>query len=253
MRPPAAASGETNRTFARQSALPTAFTRYGEAFPNVSAPTRTPKAVPRPRRNHVAIIFMPGGYTPARHTPTRKRNATPKPKLCAKNAKTALTTAPAIEQTVKRWRELMTSGRLRSAERSVPATKPSCTARVSQLVADSDRRHSARSAGATAEAENHRDMPSSSAVPSSASARQRPAPSDGSTFSTTALSKVLLLLCEDFIARRQTSAMVRVLKCSLKSCKHPKHEEDDKHNNYYEAKNIVPSYLPTMRTTKRTL
>src|SRR5947209_6036947 len=192
-RPPATASAETKRTFARQSALPTAFTRYGEAFPSVSAPTRTPSAVPRPRLNHVAMSFMPGGYTPARHTPTRKRKATPKPKPCANSPKAALTIAHAIAERVKRRRELMMSGRLRSAERSQPATKPNSTARVSQLVADSDSRHSARMAGATAEAENHRDIPRSSAAPKSASARQRPAPSAASTFSATALSKVFSL------------------------------------------------------------
>src|SRR5437763_4661957 len=57
-RPPAAASTETNRTLARQPALPTALTRYGEAFPSVSAPTRTPSAVPRPRLNHVGALTL---------------------------------------------------------------------------------------------------------------------------------------------------------------------------------------------------
>jgi hypothetical protein len=135
------------------------------------------------------MIFIPGGYTPARHSPVRKRSATPRPKLCAKRAKQALTEAPASAETVKRRRELMMSGRFKSAERSVPATKPSCTESVSQLVADSDRCHSARSAGATAEAENHRDIASSSAAPSSERARQRPALSLASVFSTTVLFK----------------------------------------------------------------
>src|SRR2546425_1135725 len=47
--------------------------RYGTAFPTVSAPTTVPIARPRPEENHVAIIFMAGGYTPARQNPVKKR------------------------------------------------------------------------------------------------------------------------------------------------------------------------------------
>src|SRR5215207_1393080 len=188
--PPTTASPDTNRTFERHTSLPTALTRYGEAFPKVSAPTSTPKAVPRPRRNHVAIIFIPGGYTPARHTPTKKRSTTPVTKSDAKSPNAALTTAPAKADSANNFRELITSGRFSSALKSVPATKPNCTASVSQPAADSDRLHSARSAGTTAEAENHRDMQSNSAAPSRASARQRPAPSTISVLSTTAPLKL---------------------------------------------------------------
>jgi hypothetical protein len=48
-------------TFVRQLADPIALTRYGEAFPSVRAPISTPRAKPRPERNQVAMIFIPGG------------------------------------------------------------------------------------------------------------------------------------------------------------------------------------------------
>src|SRR5258708_19805044 len=67
----------------------------------------------------------------------------------------------------------MMSGRLKSALKRVPATKPNCTESVSQLAAPSLRCHSLLSAGTTAEPLNQSDMPSSSAVASSASVRQR--------------------------------------------------------------------------------
>src|SRR3954467_2938570 len=106
-----------------------------------------------------------------------KRSVTPVAKSEAKSPKAALTTAPAKAESAKSFRELITSGRFRSALNKVPATKPSCTASVSQPAADSDRLHSARSAGTAADAENQSDMQSNSAAPSRASARQRPAPS----------------------------------------------------------------------------
>src|SRR5882762_3655435 len=67
----------------------------------------------------------------------------------------------------------MMSGRLRSALRRVPATKPSCTESVSHLAASALRFHSLVNAGTTAEPLNQSDMPSSSAIASSASVRQR--------------------------------------------------------------------------------
>src|SRR5438093_489138 len=51
----------------------TACARYGTALPTVSAPTTVPIARPRSEENHVAIIFMAGGYTPARQNPVKKR------------------------------------------------------------------------------------------------------------------------------------------------------------------------------------
>src|SRR6266542_1430423 len=67
----------------------------------------------------------------------------------------------------------MMSGRLKKALSSVPATNPSCTDKVSQLAASPLRFHSLVSAGTTAEPLNQRDMPSNSAIASSASIRQR--------------------------------------------------------------------------------
>ena len=56
-----------------------ACTRYGVALPTVSAPTIVPTASPRRARNQVAIIFIAGGYTPARKNagekPQRERRA----------------------------------------------------------------------------------------------------------------------------------------------------------------------------------
>src|SRR6185503_17240572 len=49
-------------TIASTPALGNACTRYGVAFPTVSAPTMVPTANPRRARNHVAIIFIAGGY-----------------------------------------------------------------------------------------------------------------------------------------------------------------------------------------------
>src|SRR6266496_4788638 len=65
----------------------------------------------------------------------------------------------------------MISERLRRALSSVPKTKPSWTAMVSQLAAESLRCHSTRKAGTTADALNQSDMPSNSARDKSASAR----------------------------------------------------------------------------------
>src|SRR5438034_658905 len=55
MMPPTAARIETAPTLTRQLDEPMALTRYGDALPNVSAPTSTPRAKPRPSRNQVAI------------------------------------------------------------------------------------------------------------------------------------------------------------------------------------------------------
>ncbi len=55
---------------------------------------------------------------------------------------------------------------------SVPTTKPPCTAIVSHAVSPDDRSNAPASDGVTAVAENHSDMPSSSAAASHASMRQ---------------------------------------------------------------------------------
>src|SRR5437016_12898858 len=67
----------------------------------------------------------------------------------------------------------MMSGRFTSELKRVPATKPSWTESVSQLAAASLRFHSFVSAGTTAEPLNQSDIPSSSAIASTASVRQR--------------------------------------------------------------------------------
>src|SRR6266446_9530343 len=67
----------------------------------------------------------------------------------------------------------MMSGRFASALKRVPATKPSWTESVSQLAAASLRFHSLVSAGTTAEPLNQSDIPSNSAIASTASVRQR--------------------------------------------------------------------------------
>src|SRR6185312_2857625 len=65
-------------TTAAGPAFGNACTRYGVAFPTVSAPTTVPIARPRRARNHVDAIFIAGGYTPASESPagTRRIRAT---------------------------------------------------------------------------------------------------------------------------------------------------------------------------------
>src|SRR3954452_17063051 len=68
----------------------------------------------------------------------------------------------------------MMSGRLKTALKSVPPTKPSCTASVSHAVADGERFHSFAICGATAETPNQSAIPKRTADEISASARPRP-------------------------------------------------------------------------------
>src|SRR5712692_10503645 len=97
---PATAMIEATPTLTRQLDEPIALTRYGDAFPSVSAPTMTPRAKPRPSRNQVAISFIPGGYTPARNAPVRNRRTIAGPTVCTRHARIALTAAPRRAQTV---------------------------------------------------------------------------------------------------------------------------------------------------------
>jgi CO/xanthine dehydrogenase Mo-binding subunit len=60
-RPPARVSSDVAAMTVRQSRPPRALIRCGAAEPTVSAPTMTPRAVPRLTRNHVAMSFMAGG------------------------------------------------------------------------------------------------------------------------------------------------------------------------------------------------
>src|SRR5689334_16571531 len=111
-------------------ALGNACTRYGSALPTVSAPTTVPTAKPRRDLNHVEIIFIAGGYTPARHTPHANRVST-----AGRNPSTesssALKPAPSSALTANSSFDGMMSARFRIAMAAVPATKPSCTLVVS--------------------------------------------------------------------------------------------------------------------------
>src|SRR5687768_16010437 len=86
-------------------------TRYGIAFPIVRAPTMVPIASPRRERNQVEIIFIAGGYTPARKTPALKRVARAVSKLGA-NSSAAFAIAPSTAETAKYRAAGMRSARL---------------------------------------------------------------------------------------------------------------------------------------------
>ena len=105
--------------------------------------------------------------------PVKNRRVIPTDALCANHPNAALTIAPQIAVSVNRCRGLIISGRLNSALKSVPTTNPICTDSVNQPAAVSLRRHSLVKAGTTADPLNHKDMPSSSAIASNASVRQR--------------------------------------------------------------------------------
>src|SRR5687768_11541464 len=74
-----------------------------------------------------------------------------------------------------RCRARMTSGRLKIALHSVPATNPICTARVSHDVHRGSSCHSAAICGATADTPNQSPIASNSAAARSARARRRAA------------------------------------------------------------------------------
>src|SRR6516162_806128 len=94
------AHAEAVRTTAPGPALGIAWTRYGVAFPTVSAPTTVPIARPRLERNQVAAIFIAGGYTPASAIPVANRSASAveKPSLATTPA---LTVAPSTAAVAK--------------------------------------------------------------------------------------------------------------------------------------------------------
>jgi hypothetical protein len=98
-------------------------------LPTVNAPTIVPTASPRRDRNQVEIIFMAGGYTPARQNPQANRveSADEYPSVTS-NA--ALLAAPRTAATANRRRDGTMSARFRTAIAAVPATKPSCTVPV---------------------------------------------------------------------------------------------------------------------------
>src|SRR5262245_31182913 len=146
--------------------------RCGIAEPTVRAPTRIPIASPRPSLNHVAMIFIAGGYAPARHTPVANRSASPGPRLDAQKARALLAAAPRTMPMVITPRAEKTSGRLKRALASVPAMNPAWTAIVSPAAPPPLRPHSRARAGRTADALNQSDSANSSASESSVSWRQ---------------------------------------------------------------------------------
>src|ERR1035437_2511452 len=100
-----------------------ACTRYGPAFPTVSAPTTVPTASPHRARNQVAAIFIAGGYTPARKKPAanRETSAGPNPDAMASQA---LPAAPNRADAANRRLAGTMSARLSTADTAVPATNP---------------------------------------------------------------------------------------------------------------------------------
>ena len=85
----------------------------------------------------------------------------------------AFATPARTEVTAKNRRAGTRSARFRNAASAVPATNPICTAVVSQPDCEASRFHSSRSSGETALAENHTDIPSTSASDRIARIRQR--------------------------------------------------------------------------------
>ncbi len=100
---------------------------------------------------------------PARNTPVRKRRGMPTTNPFARTAKAALEPAPSIAEMKNRRRLFIMSGRLRKALRRVPATKPICTDVVSHAALADESPQSVLRVGTTADALNHRVIPSSSA------------------------------------------------------------------------------------------
>jgi hypothetical protein len=153
---------------------------YGMAFPTVTPPTMVPTAKPRSDLNQVEIIFIAGGYTPARQKPHMKRVAAAG--MTPATLRTApFTTAPASAASEKSSRADRMSARFSTAIVAVPATKPSCTEVVSHPTWEPLSAQRSCSCGAIAVPANQSDMPSSSASPSSARIRQRPGWLSGAT------------------------------------------------------------------------
>src|SRR5262245_12222211 len=169
------AIAEATSSVSRQGSVVRPRMRCGVAEPTVSAPTRMPSAIPRPSRNHVAMIFMAGGYAPAIARPVTKRSTSAGTRLSTASATRALAAAPSTALTAMRRRGGQRSGRLVMAAISVPAMKPSCTAMVRPALPAPLSDHSRVRAGSTAEALNQSDSASSSASDRSVSCRQRSA------------------------------------------------------------------------------
>src|SRR6185436_19014531 len=99
--------------------------------------------------NHVEIIFIAGGYTPARQTPQAKREmlAVAKPST---QRRAALHAAPRIAAIANSIRDGMMSARLSTATTAVPTTKPNCTLVVRPATCEPDNDHRSCNCGAMA-------------------------------------------------------------------------------------------------------
>ena len=172
--PPAIDSAELVAITGAQASPPRPLIRCGSAEPKAKAPTITPRARPRSRSNQAAMAFIAGGYTRARHTPVARRTAIAVPGVCTPN-KPRLARPAAILPSAIRRRGFTRSARFSVAEISAPATKPSCTAIVSQAPQPGARCQAFCSSGRTAVADSQGAMPSNMPVASTPRASQRPA------------------------------------------------------------------------------
>src|SRR5882672_8822271 len=113
------------------------------------------------------------------HRPVAKRRTSAGSRLSTPKASAAFRAAPTSALQPMRARGDTMSGRLASAEPSVPRMKPACTAMVSPARPPSPSAHSRESAGSTAEALNQSERAPSSAAERRARARQRPGAGSG--------------------------------------------------------------------------
>ncbi len=121
----------------------------------------TPNASPRRAGGaQDPVSFMPTGYTPARKTPVRKRSGMAPANPSTVRANTPVQAAASVALPAINRCGLIRSARFNTVEVTAPATKPSCTDAVSQTDAAALICHDSRSAGTTAEAENHTARPS---------------------------------------------------------------------------------------------
>src|SRR5262249_2027060 len=99
---PMTGKADITSMFVRQLSLPIALIKYGVPLPIASAPIKTPIAKPRFSRNHVAAIFIAGGYTPARHMPVQNRNAIALAGECEKCASDAVAAPARSDETANK-------------------------------------------------------------------------------------------------------------------------------------------------------
>src|SRR5438105_2909019 len=167
--PPTIASDDADSISVRHGiAADAAARRCGNADPTVSAPMSTPSAAPRRFSNQPAAIFIPGGYTHASAAPVQTRSTISSAGPAARTS-AAFDAAASTQPIANRRRALITSGRLASADTSVPITNPPCTAIVSHAVSAPVRWNSATIGPFAAVAENQSVIPQKIASDSHAS------------------------------------------------------------------------------------